>query len=315
MSAYLEYSESGSEVRRFRLPPITSIGRDSRCEIPLNDPLASRQHAMVRRVAEGSWYAMDLGSRNGTYLNGLRLTLPTVLNRDDILTVGQTSMRFICEQRSGLRPDAVASTMPLADTMTQGNMVTQVTVLVADLRGYTSLSEGLEMRTLSRLMSRWFDAVAAAVREHGGIVDKYIGDAVMARWEDPERLGGEVLGALRGALAIVAVAAALNDEFDPLPVPLRVGVGINTGLALTGVRGDASPLGDDVNVAFRLEEATRTFDCDLVLSEASFGQLGETVLEVRRECVQLRGKAAPVETRLFSFDDVQRLVDCVSGPA
>jgi adenylate cyclase len=151
----------------------------------------------------------------------------------------------------------------LRDGATLGGEERQVTVLFADLRGFTTLSEQLPAPELLALLNRYLDRMSTALEAHGGVIDKYIGDAIMALFGAPVAHGDDADRALAAALAMQRALVAFNAELaaEGKP-PLGIGIGLNTARVVAGNIGSArrlnySVIGDGVNVAARIESLTR----------------------------------------------------------
>ena len=133
-----------------------------------------------------------------------------------------------------------------------------VTVLFCDMVGSTALGERLDPEAVRRIVSLYFDAMAAVIDHHGGTVEKFIGDAIMAVFGIPTVREDDGLRALRAAVEMRDRLETLNVEFErEWGVSLRVRTGVNTGEVVAGdpSRGQAFVSGDTVNVAARLEQA------------------------------------------------------------
>jgi adenylate cyclase len=221
----------------------------------------------------GSFAVMDMGSRNGTFLNHRRVTSPMILQPGDRILVG--GHEFIFRGKSGRD----SSSVPLIqETVLEIDQRT-VTVLVADIRDFTGLASRLGDARLSEIISAFMREAGALLNQHGSWGQKYIGDAVMAIWvhpgSDPE--AGELAGVFRALDAMFDIAAALHTRFG-LETPIRIGAGINTGLASLGNMGsgaasDYTALSEAVNIAFRLESATKDLGCDLALGPSTYEAL------------------------------------------
>ena len=225
MTAYLN---PVSDARGERIPcnSVITLGRDKNNDVILADMLVSRNHAMVRRLGEGDYYLIDSGSSNGTLVNGLRVSGPTQLRNADHITIGRTE--FVFEQDA--HPANFTDSISFQQTVIfHSPVIREITVLVADIRDFTSLSEQVPIQILTRVMSKWFHDVTTIIQKNGGIVDKFIGDCVFARWDDEH--GNNVMRALSTALQVAEATAKLKLEVKELPRPLRIGVGINTGMA------------------------------------------------------------------------------------
>lgn len=303
MSAYLTFSE-GFDTERVACGTITSIGRDRNNDIVLTDLQVSRNHAMVRRLGEADYYLIDSGSSNGSLLNDRRVTTPTLLRDGDRITIGATEFRFEQPERSGDFTDSLSFQ---ATVIMHTPLIKEITILVADIRGFTTLSEQLPIRTLTKLMNQWFDQVSEVILQNGGTVDKFIGDCVFARWES-EDARGNVLSAMRTACRLRSTTSALRETFSELLEPMRIGVGINTGMASLGVGSENTALGDAVNTAFRLEAATKALGVDIVLSESSYAYLPDGSWGLNEQQVALKGKKKPVKVVGLDFDRAENLL-------
>ena len=313
-TTHLEVEISG-EVRRFPLDDGSSwsIGRDARNAIVLaSDPMASRKHALVQREASGNFYLSDLGSRNGTTVNGLPITNPVRLHHGDAFTIG--SHEFLFHDPAPPARDATA--LPQAATALQV-VRRMLTILVVDIRNYTGISRALGEAGVSELMNEFFSSAGAMLRENGSWSQKYIGDAVMAAWvhDEEEATPRELVLMLESVVALSRLIDGLNSRYD-LPEPLLFGAGVNSGFAVTGNMGssalaDHTAMGDTVNKAFRLESASKEIGRDLVFGRDAFELLA--VPETARplftmHTVHLKGYDEPEEVFGLDLDGLPRLI-------
>jgi adenylate cyclase len=196
------------------------------------------------------------------------------------------------------------ATRLLRDGAALGGEEREVTILFADLRGFTTLSEGLPPRELITLLNRFLDRMSARIEAEGGIIDKFIGDEIMALFGAPVAQPDSADRAVRAALGMRAALAELNAELaaEGRP-PLAFGVGINTARVVAGNIGshrrlNYSVIGDGVNLAARLQPLTRRaeFATDILISgetraalRATFSlrALGETTVKGRAAAVTL----------------------------
>src|SRR5438094_2214739 len=170
-----------------------------------------------------------------------------------------------------------------------------VTVLFADVADSTPLGERLDPETLRQVMSRWFDRMSEVLERHGGTVEKFIGDAVMAVFGLPELHEDDALRAVRAATQLREALARLNDELGhELGVHIGIRVGLNTGevVAGDGTGGQMLVTGDPVNVAKRLEEAARTGE--ILLGENTRLLVANAALLEPRDELTVKGKSGPV---------------------
>ena len=146
-----------------------------------------------------------------------------------------------------------------ASLVTEGSKIRKtVTVLFSDVTGSTSLGERLDSESLRSVMSRYFDVARTVLERHGGTVEKFIGDAVMAVFGVPEVHEDDALRAARAAVELRGSVAELNDELERnWGARLQIRTGVNSGDVVAGdpAAGQAFVSGDAVNVAARLEQA------------------------------------------------------------
>lgn len=303
MSAYLIFPGlPGSE--RIPCGIVTSIGRDRNNDIVLTDLAVSRHHGIVRRLGEADYYLIDSGSSNGSLLNGRRIMTPMLLNSGDRITIGSTEFVFEQAESSGSFTDSLSFQ---ATMIVDAPLIKEITILVADIRGFTSLSEQLPIRTLTKIMNQWFHEVSDAIYARQGMVDKFIGDCVFARWEG-DNARNNIISAIRTVCALRTLTTGLCNAFPELSEPLRLGAGINTGMASLGVGSDNTALGDAVNTAFRLENATKALGVDVVLSESSYALLPERYWRGYEKQVRLKGKRKTVSVIGVDFDELDTLL-------
>ena len=305
MSTFVTYKVDG-EVRKVPCKSVLTLGRDMNSDIVLPDLLASRNHAMIRCVGSGDYYLIDSGSSNGSFVNHQRIAMPRLLKNGDRITIGRFEILF----EQSRKETGEFNTLSMQDTVISDSPdIKQITVLVADIRGFTSLSEQVDIRTLTKLMNRWFHNVSNAIFDNAGTVDKFIGDCVFARWESDEDQSKTLKQALNAALLINEITRELNDTFKDLPEPVKIGVGINTGAASMGIGHDNTALGDAVNIAFRLESATKILGSDMVLSETAYRHLPERYIEGKTHHLRIKGKRDPVRICSLDFDEVRNIVE------
>jgi class 3 adenylate cyclase/tetratricopeptide (TPR) repeat protein len=170
-----------------------------------------------------------------------------------------------------------------------------VTIVFSDLKGSTSMGESLDSESLRELMTRYFDAMSAELERHGGVVEKFIGDAIMAVVGLPKLHEDDALRAVRAAADMQRTQAKLNDELErDWGVRLAVRTGVNTGEVVAGdpSTGQRLVTGDAVNVAARLEQAAG--EQEVLLGELTYRLVRDFVDVEEVEPLVLKGKAEPV---------------------
>jgi len=180
-----------------------------------------------------------------------------------------------------------------------------VAILFADIRGFTSISEGKLPYDVVFILNRYFRATGHAIEAAGGRVDKFIGDGVMAIFglnTDPQTACRQALDAARRmALALDDLNEALSGDLD---MPLRIGIGLHAGPAIVGEMGyeraaQITAIGDTVNTASRLESLTKEFGAELVVSQELLDSAGVDPETAPRHDVEIRGRQGRLAVRAF----------------
>ncbi len=167
-----------------------------------------------------------------------------------------------------------------------------VTVLFCDVSGSTAMGERLDPESTRRVMTRYFDAMRAAIERHGGTVEKFIGDAVMAVFGVPVVHEDDALRAVRAATDMRAALTELNEELErDWGVRIESRIGVNTGEVVTG-EGESLATGDAVNVAARLEQLAAPGET--LLGESTHRLVRDAVTAEPAEPLAAKGKAEAV---------------------
>jgi adenylate cyclase len=179
-----------------------------------------------------------------------------------------------------------------------------VTVLFADLKGFTALCERLDPEQMVPILNGYFRVMTQAITEHHGRVTELMGDGLLALFGALEPNPWQTRDAVLGALAMRAALARYNETLRARGLPeLAVGIGIHRGEVLAGVMGNEElskfgVVGDAINVAARVEQLTRELDVDLLITDEVRGQL-EGRFRVRdMPPLHVKGKAEPLRTYL-----------------
>jgi adenylate cyclase len=160
----------------------------------------------------------------------------------------------------------------------------EITVLFSDVAGFTTLSKQLGEKDIVRLLNEYLTTHCDAVFEEGGVVDKFIGDAVMAFWGDPIPTDDHAVRACRSALSVQARMPALEPLWRSMGVAdFRVRIGLNSGVAVVGNMGsrqrfDYTCMGDTVNLASRLEGANKKFHTSILLGSRTHAEAKDAIL-------------------------------------
>lgn len=185
-----------------------------------------------------------------------------------------------------------------------GGETREVTVLFCDIRSFTAMSEKMAAAEVVSLLNRYFTALGQCITAHHGIINKYIGDAIMAIFGAPVASQNSAEDAFSAAMDMRKALVQVNKEFieDGLP-ELKFGIGIHTGPVFAGTIGaenrmEYTVIGDTVNTASRLESLCKTYTTDLLVSEAAASKL-KTPLEFVTDA-QIRGKTEPMKVYTFN---------------
>ncbi|MBM4285170.1 MAG: CHASE2 domain-containing protein [Deltaproteobacteria bacterium] len=223
---------------------------------------------------------------------------------------GVTIERFLTEEKERARlkkafqsyvaPTVVDQIIRHPERLVLGGERRVLSILFCDIRGFTTLSEELEPEALVGVLHDFLNPMSDIIVEHGGTIDKYMGDAIMALFNAPLDLPDHARRACQTALDMVAMLRRLDKQWEGLQRPsLRIGVGINTGWVAVGNMGsdrlfDYTAVGDNVNLASRLEGLNKHYDTEILISEATALALdgGFALREVDR--VQVKGKTMPL---------------------
>ncbi len=175
----------------------------------------------------------------------------------------------------------------------------EMTVLFSDVRGFTTISAGLEPQELKQLMNEFLTPVTRVIHQHRGTIDKYIGDAVMAFWGAPLPDEDHPRNALKAGLAMLGTVDGLGDAFENRGWPrIQVGVGISTGEMNVGNMGSEfrmsyTVMGDTVNLGSRLEGLTKRYGVSIIVSAAT-ADLAPEYFFRELDRVRVKGKDEPV---------------------
>lgn len=267
MSAQITVEVEGEAPKVLNLDKVFTIGRGTANDLIINDARASRNHAAIR-LQGNAYYLMDFGSSNGTLLNGGRVMVPSPLKTGDEVVIANHRILFRQEGSTVEAPSG--ESMDEMRTQVELTSVT-VSILVVDIRNFTRLSESIPDVELSKIIGKWFQEANMVIEKNGGIVHKYIGDAIMACWEK-KRLQSEekfITGPIRAAIELTHLAKLFHQQLSAIfpEHGFQIGCGINSGKAIAGKVGASDFIGDCVNVAFRLESLCKELQHLIVVSE------------------------------------------------
>ena len=176
----------------------------------------------------------------------------------------------------------------------------EMTIFFSDIRGFTSFSEMMTPEDLVKLLNRYFTPMAHIVRENEGMLDKYIGDAIMAFFNAPLDVENHAKKGCIAAIEMIEHLAILNAELEKEGHPIiEIGIGLNTDSVIVGNMGsddrfNYTVIGDGVNLASRVEGLNKNYRTSILITENTYRQLDETFLCRKLEAVKVKGKEEAV---------------------
>ncbi len=233
---------------------------------------------------------------------------------DDRLELHDSLVREVNEMRdttermkSSLRsfgkfvPKDVVRELLLSGTEAElGGERANLSILFSDIAGFTTVAEALDVDDLVELLGEYLEVMSAAIREQGGTVDKYIGDAIMAFWGAPKQVEDHALQACQAAIAMQARLDELQTRWRERGAPeFATRIGINTGDVVVGNMGapdrlNYTVIGDPVNLAARLESLGKLYGVSILIGEDTAKAICDTMLLRKLDWVTVRGKKQSV---------------------
>ena len=217
--------------------------------------------------------------------------------------------------------DLVARIIKNPESLTLGGEKREISILFSDIRGFTTLSEKLSPEELVLMLNEYLNPMTRIVLEEKGTLDKYIGDAVMALYNAPLDVAGHADHACRSALKMIAILDELNRTFVRRGLQaIDIGIGINTGDAVVGnmgasMRFDYTAIGDNVNLASRLEGLNKLYGTHIIVSESTKLQAGSDLPFREIDFVAVKGKQVPIPIYELMVGDAGEIRGRVFGDA
>lgn len=232
------------------------LGRATASTVVLPSDRVSRRHAMVHAQGDDEFWLVDLGSANGTYLNGRRVTQPCRLADKDEIAVGDYSFTFRQPQRQRAPADNAVGTEKTIQEIKSLNCW----LLVADIESSTQFTQRLPADEAPRITGRWLAECKQIIDDHGGTINKFLGDGFFAYWLERGEMSGSV------AKALGVLRQQQQKEHPRFRVVLHYGKVFVGGAASMG---EESLLGNEVNFVFRMEKLAGSMGAPRLMSEAA----------------------------------------------
>jgi adenylate cyclase len=195
---------------------------------------------------------------------------------------------------------SVAEDLISNDAATKKGIRKPVVIFFSDIRSFTATSEAMEPEDVVSMLNEYFQIMVGIVIENNGIVDKFIGDAVMAVWGAPQSTGDDIYHALNASLQMRIALEKLNINREARgEAPLMIGMGLHFGDALSGTIGsdermEYTVIGDTVNTAARVEASTKSFGTDLLVTEEIYDLVNDRFLMHKCGAAEVKGKTKPL---------------------
>jgi adenylate cyclase len=199
-----------------------------------------------------------------------------------------------------ISPEMVDQMMDTQD-INSLNKRSDVSIIFSDIRGFTTLSEKLSPEDVVALLNPYLEAMSKVIYKHGGTVDKYEGDAIIAFFGEPVPYKDHAVRALRASMDMRKALKELinNWEKEGRPNQIEMGIGINSGEVFVGLLGSAERInytiiGDNANLASRLQDLTKTYAWPILISESTYQQVKDEFDTELADAVTVKGKTKPV---------------------
>lgn len=196
--------------------------------------------------------------------------------------------------------DVIKHIMEHPDRLKLGGEKREITVFFSDIRGFTSISEKLKPEELVHLLNEYLTEMTEIILKHNGVVDKYMGDAIMAFWGAPLEQPKHAERACQASLDMEKRLKELQNKWNKEGIPaLEIGIGMNTGYAVVGNMGsenrfDYTAMGDTINLGSRLEGINKQYGTRIIISETTKKKLGKEFITRKLDAVKVKGKKEPV---------------------
>ena len=303
MGATLQVQPASAPAFEVPIGNTATIGRTRENTVCLHfSPQVSRQHAVIRCHNGWQFQLIDLGSRNGTYVNDRRVIMPMTLENAARIRIADNVIVFSEDAAAG-EPGSEHNEATMVGSMA-GSIpeARPVALLVCDVRGFSTMSEKVASGDLAQFIGAWFREAGNLVHASAGTIDKFIGDAMLAYWGAEQQGPTDCGAALATAQQLQALAGARRW---PSGEPFRIAIALHYGrvtcsnVGLAAAR-DATIIGDAVNTVFRLESLSKELNQQTILSHpfaehlptgTALQDFGERELKGKKQRVRVHGFA------------------------
>ncbi|MDR2468613.1 MAG: adenylate/guanylate cyclase domain-containing protein [Spirochaetaceae bacterium] len=261
---------------------ISSSNLSSRAEVVYNDEIGS--------LAQNFNFMLD--ELEKSYKQTKKYAFESTLAQKKEMRIREIFQKYVPH-------DVIEQFFASPESMLRGE-TRELVILFSDIRGFTTISETMRPEDVVSCLNRYFSGQVDTVFRYNGIVDKYIGDALMAFWGAPLKTENDALSAVFSALDMLDILAEFNVEQRQLGKPeFSIGIGINMGNVTVGNIGNDRKMnytiiGDAVNLASRVEELTKEYQQQLLITEYVYQKVKDNVITQLIGNVVVRGRSEPV---------------------
>ena len=243
--------------------------------------------------------------------NGYLVSYATPILCQFVTAIFAYSFKFLTENRNKekiknamgkyLSQDIMKNVVKNIDDIKLGGKRAVVTVLFSDIRGFTSMSEKMSAEEVSGILNEYFGEMEPIITKHNGVINKFIGDAIMAIFGEPIQDENHPKNAVKCAYEMLKRVEYLRDKWISEGKPkFDIGVGINTGEVFIGNIGTESRMeytviGDTVNLASRIESYNKVYKTNLLVSESTYDYVSDIADVIKIKEVQIRGKSKKID--------------------
>jgi len=239
-----------------------SLGRAKDNNVVFTSSKVSRRHALVHAQGNSEFSLVDLGSSNGTHLNGRRVVQPVTLSHGDVIQIGEQSLVFRLETSPSLEDEFDSTAAPLTEREAAERTCW---FLLVDIKNFVQLTSQLTTEELARMVGAWVAECQSVISNEGGTLSKFLGDGFLVYWDARFSDSTRVVAALEKLRAMQA------RRQPPFRWALHYGT---AAFGFANAPGEVSALGQDLNYLFRLERLAASHDFPGVLSEKVHAQIG-----------------------------------------
>ena len=243
--------------------------------------------------------------------NNIEISLFTPIVTGMIVIAFGYSYKFIIEGQNKekiknvmgkyISKDIMQNVMENIDQVKVGGIKSEVTILFADIRGFTTISENLSAEEVTGILNEYFSAIEPIIRKYDGVLNKFMGDAILAIFGEPIKNRKHAVNAVKCANEILRKVKMLQNKWLLEGKPkISIGIGINTGEAFVGNVGsderlEYTVIGDTVNLASRIEAHNRIYKTQFLISENTYNHINNIADVIKISNVTIRGKAKKID--------------------